>query len=188
MGNAPPVRVRDSTEADVPAIVEIYAHYVRTSLATFETEPPDLEEMRKRRADVVERGLPYLVAESKGMISGYAYAGPYRPRAAYRFALEDSIYIRAGQTGQGIGRVLLGELIARTTALGYRQMIAVIGDSANAGSIRLHTAFGFTHVGQLRSVGFKMGRWVDTVFMQRALGDGDSAQLPSPEPASLEGA
>ena len=177
------VEVRVSAEADIPAIADIYAHYVRRSLATFEVEPPDAEEMSRRRADVVGRGLPYLVAELEGKVVGYAYAGPYHRRIAYRFSLEDSIYVRDGQRGQGIGRALLAELLARTAALGYRQMIAVIGDSANAGSIALHSSFGFTHVGTLRSVGFKLGRWVDTVFMQRAIGDGDGT--PARHPAAI---
>jgi phosphinothricin acetyltransferase len=171
--------VRDSTDADVPAIAEIYAHYVHSSLSTFEIELPSVEEMVRRRAETLANALPYLVAEIQQTVVGYAYAGRYHRRPAYRFTLEDSIYVRTGHVRQGIGAMLLSELIGRTTALGYRQMMAMIGDSANAGSIGLHAAFGFTHVGNLRSVGFKLGRWVDVVFMQRGLGEG-ARTLPDP--------
>ena len=173
MGATRQVLVRDATEADIGVITEIYAHYVLASLATFEVDPPDAREIRRRWVDLAERKLPYLAAEVDGRLAGYAYAAPYRPRIAYRFSLEDSIYVHPMDARRGVGRALLGELIERSAALGYRQMIAVIGDSGNAGSIGLHAAFGFTHAGTLRSVGYKFGRWVDTVFMQRALGAGD---------------
>jgi phosphinothricin acetyltransferase len=169
--------LRASTDEDVAAITEIYAHHVRTGLASFELVPPDAEEMARRRQDVVKRGLPYLVAEIEGRVVGYAYAGPYRPRPAYRFTVEDSIYIHPEHTRKGIGRLLLAAVIARCEDQGYRQMVAVIGDSGNASSIGLHLAFGFEHAGALRNVGFKFGRWVDTVLMQRALGPG-GAKLP----------
>lgn len=137
-----------------------------------------MEELERRYRDVLDRGLPYLVAELEGAIAGYGYCAPYRARSAYRYALEDSVYVRHDATGRGVGRRLLEELIRRCEDLGYRQIIAVIGDSANAASIGVHAACGFLRVGTLRSVGFKFGRWVDSVLMQRALGSGD-ATLPS---------
>ena len=137
---------------------------------------PPLEEIERRYRDVTGRGLPYLVAETGGAVAGYGYCVPYRPRSAYRYALEDSIYIRHDMTGRGIGRRLLEELIRRCEGLGYRQVIAVIGDSANQPSIGVHAACGFVRVGTLRSVGFKFGRWVDSVFMQRPLGPGDATK------------
>ena len=135
-----------------------------------------MEELGRRWRDVTGRGLPYLVAELDGTVAGYGYCAPYRLRSAYRYTLEDSIYIRHDMTGRGVGRRLLEELIRRSEALGYRQIIAVIGDSANAGSIGVHSACGFLRVGTLRSAGFKFGRWVDSVFMQRPLGPGDSTR------------
>jgi phosphinothricin acetyltransferase len=173
------VRVRDSADADVPRILEIYAHHVRTGLGSFEEEVPDLAEMRRRRAEVLARGLPYLVAEVDDPtmpdgIGGYAYAGPYRSRSAYRYSVEDSIYTAAEAQRRGIGRALLETLVARCTALGYRQMVAVIGDSANAGSIGVHEAAGFERVALLPAIGFKFGRWVDGVMMQRPLGEGQT--------------
>jgi len=178
--------LRPSTDADVPAITAIYAHHVRTGLASFETEPPVAFEMARRRMDVVRRGLPFLVAEVDGIVAGYAYAGPYRVRPAYRFTVEDSIYIHPDHTRKGIGRLLLQAIISACEEQGCRQMIAVIGDSGNAASIGLHRAFGFEHTGTLRSVGFKFGRWVDTVIMQRPLGPGDTA-LPADCRASSGG-
>jgi L-amino acid N-acyltransferase YncA len=160
----------------LPAIHSIYAHHVLHGLATFEEEPPSVEELGRRWHDVTGRGLPYIVAETDGVIAGYGYCAPYRPRSAYRYTLEDSIYVRHDMTGRGVGRRLLEELIRRSEALGYRQIIAVIGDSANAGSIGVHAACGFLRVGTLRSAGFKFGRWVDSVFMQRPLGPGDSTR------------
>jgi phosphinothricin acetyltransferase len=167
------VEVRDAAQDDLPAIQAIYAHHVLRGLASFEEAPPDLEEIRNRHADVTRRGLPYLVATRDGAVLGFGYCAPYRPRSAYRYALEDSVYIREGSTGQGLGSKLLAELIARCERLDYRQVIAVIGDSANAASIALHARFGFLRVGTLRSTGYKFGRWVDSVLMQRPLGPGD---------------
>ena len=145
-------------------------------LASFEEEPPSVQELERRYHDVIARGLPYIVAETGGVVGGYGYCSPYRARSAYRYALEDSIYIRQDMTGRGIGKRLLDELIRRCEGLGYRQVIAVIGDSANAASIGVHAACGFVRVGTLRSVGFKFGRWVDSVFMQRPLGPGDATK------------
>jgi phosphinothricin acetyltransferase len=170
------VEVRPAILSDLPAIQPIYAHHVLHGLASFEEEPPSVEELERRFRDVTGRGLPYLVAEADGIVAGYGYCAPYRPRSAYRYALEDSIYVRPDMTGRGIGRRLLEGLIRRCEGLGYRQMIAVIGDSANAGSIGVHAACGFLRVGTLRSAGFKFGRWVDSVFMQRPLGPGDSTR------------
>jgi len=170
--------VRPATDDDVAAITKIYAHYVRNGTVTFEIEPPDSSEMARRRADVQKHKLPYLVAQVNGSVAGYAYAVPYRPRRAYRFTVEHSIYVHPAHIGQGLGRMLLPALIADCEQRGYRQMIAVIGGSDNIASIRLHENFGFTHAGVLRTVGFKFGRWLDSVLMQRALGSGD-ATLPA---------
>ncbi|MBX6742140.1 MAG: N-acetyltransferase [Acetobacteraceae bacterium] len=168
------IRIRPSTEDDVGAIAAIYGHHVLHGTGSFETEPPEVEEMRRRRADILVRGLPYLVAEGEGgAVLGYAYASAYRPRAAYRNTVEDSVYVRHDAIGRGIGRLLLAELIARCEARGLRQMVAVVGDSANLASVRLHQAFGFRLVGTLTSVGRKHGRWLDTVLLQRPLGEGD---------------
>jgi phosphinothricin acetyltransferase len=167
------VIVRDAAPGDLPAIQGIYAHHVLRGLASFEEVAPDLEEMRRRHADVTGRGLPYLVAARQGEVLGFGYCAPYRARSAYRYALEDSVYIREGGAGQGLGSKILAELIARCERLGYRQIIAVIGDSANTTSIALHARFGFLRVGTLRSTGYKFGRWVDSVLMQRPLGPGD---------------
>lgn len=171
-------QVRPAEARDVPAIQEIYAYYVLNGLASFEEAAPTVGEMRQRYDDIVSRGLPYLVAELDGALAGYGYCAPYRTRSAYRYSVEDSVYVRTGLQGRGVGRALLAELIVRAEQSGYRQMIAVIGDSAHAASIGLHLAAGFVSVGILRSIGFKFGRWVDSVIMQRALGDGDS--LPAP--------
>ena len=149
-------------------------------LASFEEEPPSVQEMERRYRDVTGRGLPYLVAEYGAEVAGYGYCAPYRPRSAYRHALEDSIYIRHDMAGRGIGKRLLDELVKRCEGLGYRQIIAVIGDSGNAASIGVHAACGFLRVGTLRSVGFKFGRWVDSVFMQRPLGPGDGRKPSRP--------
>jgi phosphinothricin acetyltransferase len=170
------VQVRPASADDLPAIQAIYAHHVLHGLASFEEEPPPLDEMRRRFADVSSRKLPWLAADFGGQVAGYGYCAPYRARSAYRFALEDSVYVRSGLEGKGIGTVLLAALIERSAALGYRQIVAVIGDSANAASINLHAAAGFLRVGTLRSVGFKFGRWVDSVFMQRPLGPGDATR------------
>lgn len=167
------MQVRDAAPGELPAIQSIYAHHVLRGLASFEEAPPDLEEMRRRHADVTGRGLPFLVAARGTEVLGFGYCAPYRARSAYRYALEDSVYISEGSAGQGLGAKILDELIARCERLGYRQVIAVIGDSANAASIALHARFGFVRVGTLRSSGYKFGRWVDSVLMQRPLGPGD---------------
>jgi len=145
-------------------------------LASFEEEPPGVEELQRRYRDVIQRGLPYLVVEYGTEVAGYGYCAPYRARSAYRYALENSIYVHHDMTGRGIGKRLLEELVRRCEGLGYRQIIAVIGDSANAASIGVHAACGFLRVGTLRSVGFKFGRWVDSVYMQRPLGAGDASR------------
>jgi len=168
------VLVREARAQDIPAITAIYAHHVLTGLATFEIEPPDEAEMHRRRADVLARGLPYMVADRDGTMLGYAYAAPYRARPAYRFTVEDSVYVERSQFGQGVGKALLSVLVSACAQAGCRQMIAVIGDSANAASIRLHERCGFARVGMLPSTGFKFGGWVDSVLMQRAIGEGDS--------------
>lgn len=166
--------VRAASKADMSAVRDIYAHYVLHSLATFEETPPTLEDMLLRRRASVDLGLPYLVAEARGEILGFAYAALYRTRPAYRFTIEDSVYVADGLGGQGIGSALLGELVAACERGPWRQMVAVVGDSANAASIALHQRFGFELAGTLRSVGFKHGRWIDTPILQRALGIGDA--------------
>lgn len=164
--------VRDATPADIEAITEIYRPYVLQGLATFEETPPSEADMRARRDAVLALGLPYLVAELDGRVAGYAYATHYRPRPAYRYTIEDSIYVRQESHGHGIGTLLLRALIERCEKGPWRQMLAVIGDSANAGSIALHQRMGFTAGGTQHAVGFKLGRWIDTVQMQRPLGAG----------------
>jgi L-amino acid N-acyltransferase YncA len=171
--------IRASREDDIAAIAAIYGHHVLHGLASFEEVPPAPAELAFRRREIVARGLPYLVAERSGGVLGYCYASPYRTRSAYRFTLEDSIYIDAAEVGRGIGRALLGTLLDRCTELGYRQMVAVIGGSDTWPSIRLHAALGFTQVGVLPAVGYKFGGWVDIVLMQRALGCG-ATTLPDP--------
>jgi phosphinothricin acetyltransferase len=166
--------VRDAAEADMEAVARIYAHYVERGLATFEEVSPTSEEMRARRAKALAIGAPYLVAEIDGKIVGYCYATPYHARPAYRHTLEDSVYVAPGLGGRGVGGALLAALIARCETGPWRQMVAIIGDSANVASIAVHKRYGFEPVGTLRSVGFKLGRWVDTPIMQRALGVGDS--------------
>lgn len=161
--------VRAASEADMGAVRDIYAHYVLHSLATFEESSPTFEDMLARRRASIDAGLPYLVAEARGQILGFAYAAAYRPRPAYRFTIEDSVYVADGLRGRGVGSALLGELIAACERGRWRQMVAVVGDSANSGSIALHKRFGFELMGTLRSVGFKHGRWVDTPILQRAL-------------------
>lgn len=166
--------VRDSRNDDVPAMQEIYAFHVLHGLASFEEQPPSAEEMARRRDAVIAAGYPHLVAELEGEVVGYSYASAYRPRPAYRFTVENSVYVRADLIGRGVGRALLGALIERCEAGPWRQMIAVIGDTANEPSIGLHAAFGFRRSGTVRAVGFKFGRWVDSVIMQRELGEGES--------------
>jgi phosphinothricin acetyltransferase len=168
--------VRPAAAQDFPAIQSIYAHHVLHGLATFEEVPPTLEEMRRRHEDVTRQGLPYLVGEEKGEILGYGYCSLYRTRSGYRYTLEDSIYVKEGMQGRGVGKAVLAELIRICAALNYRQIIAVIGDSANAGSIKLHASLGFVRAGLLRSTGFKFGRWIDSVYMQLPLGAGDGTK------------
>jgi L-amino acid N-acyltransferase YncA len=169
------VVIRPSRDGDVADIAAIYDYHVLHGLASFEEIPPDPDELASRRRDILARGLPYLVAERSGKVLGYCYAGPYRTRSAYRFTVEDSIYINEAEVGRGLGRALLAALLDRCTELGYRQMVAVIGGSETWPSIRLHAALGFTRVGLLPAVGFKFGSWVDIVLMQRALGRGETA-------------
>ena len=166
--------IRPSTEADLPAITRIYAHHVLHGTGTFETTPPTLEEMAGRRADVLGKGLPWLVAEEAGEVIGYAYGNWFKPRPAYRFSVEDSIYLAPEAAGKGLGRALLAELLATLERAGIRKVMAVIGDSANAGSVGVHTALGFERVGVVKSCGWKFGRWLDIVLMERTLGLGDS--------------
>lgn len=163
--------VRDAREEDMAEVAAIYAHHVLHGTASFEEEPPSLDEMQRRRADVLARGLPYLVAEIGGRVAGYSYATPYRARSAYRFTIENSVYVDHARPRSGIGRALLTELIARCERGEWRQMIAVIGGSGHAASIGLHASLGFRHVGTLDAVGFKFARWLDIVLMQRALGE-----------------
>ncbi len=170
--NSSSVSIRACEERDVTAIVAIYGHHVLHSPATFEVEPPGVEEMMARRARLMEKGFPYLVAERQGEVIGYAYAGPYRTRPAYRFTVENSVYVRPGELRQGIGQLLMTALLAECAQEGFRQVIAVIGDSANQASIGLHKRLGFLPVGTLQDVGFKFDRWYDSVLMQRKL-DGD---------------
>jgi L-amino acid N-acyltransferase YncA len=186
--------LRPSTEADLPAITAIYAHAVAHGTGTFELDAPGLDEMARRRAEVLDRGWPWLVAEDSaevsaehrpgsasrpGAVLGFAYANHFRPRRAYRFCVEDSIYLAPDAQGRGIGRLLLAELMARCEAAGARQMLAVIGDAANAASIQLHAALGFEHTGVLRASGWKFERWLDVVLMQRALGQGQAVPPPA---------
>jgi phosphinothricin acetyltransferase len=166
--------IRPALDDDVPAIARIYGHAVLHGTGTFELEAPDEAEIARRRADVVAKGLPWLVAEHSGGVLGFAYANHFRPRRAYRFCLEDSIYLDPSARGHGTGRLLLAELLAQCEARGARQVLAVIGDSANAGSIGVHRACGFEDVGVFRSAGWKFERWVDVVLMQRTLGPGGS--------------
>ena len=165
--------MRPDSSEDLPAVQAIYSHHVRHGLASFEEQPPGLEELSRRHREVTGTGLPWLVADFAGVVAGYGYCAPYRTRSAYRYTLEDSVYVREDYHGRGVGAALLEALIERCTALGYRQMIAVIGDSAHKASINLHASCGFLRVGTLRSVGFKFGRWVDSVLMQRPLAAGD---------------
>ena len=164
------IPVRPAEPHDVPAITRIYAHAVLHGTASFEIEPPDEAEMMRRFESLRDGGFPFLVAELDGAVAGYAYAGPYRPRPAYRFTVEDSIYVAPEAQAHGIGRALLDRLLIECEKRGYRQIIAVIGDSAQAPSIRLHETAGFRHIGIFAAVGFKFGRWLDSVLMQKELG------------------
>jgi L-amino acid N-acyltransferase YncA len=168
----PPLLIRPSADADLSAIARIYGHAVQHGTGTFELEAPDPAEMARRRADVLDKGLPWLVAERAGVVLGYAYANHFRPRRAYRFCLEDSIYLDPEARGHGVGRLLLAELLAQCEARGARQMLAVIGDAANAGSIGVHRACGFEDAGVLKAAGWKFERWLDVVLMQKSLGQG----------------
>jgi phosphinothricin acetyltransferase len=171
--------VRPSTPADLGALRDIYALAVTQGTGTFELDPPDLAEMALRREDVRSKGLPWLVAEQDARVLGYAYANHFRPRPAYRFTVEDSVYLHPEAHGRGIGRALLAELVARCQAAGARQMLAVIGDSANHASIGVHRALGFERSGLLHCVGWKFGRWLDVVLMQRELGAGAHGAAPN---------
>ncbi len=174
--------MRPAAPEDFAAIHSIYAHHVLNGLASFEEEPPPPAEMRRRYDEIAGGGLPYVVADFAGTVAGYGYCALYRTRSAYRYSLEDSVYVRPDVQGRGVGSAILAELIRACEALEYRQLIAVIGDSANLPSIALHASLGFLRVGTLRSVGFKFGRWVDSVVMQRVLGAGD-ATPPAGSPA-----
>lgn len=165
--------IRPSTEHDLDAITRIYGHHVLHGTGTFETTPPTVADMTTRRADVLSKGLPWLVVEDGGAVLGFAYGNWFKPRPAYRFSVEDSIYMAPEAAGKGLGRALLAELLAALERGGIRKVMAVIGDSANAGSIGVHTALGFEAVGTVPSCGWKFGRWLDIVMMQRSLGDGD---------------
>jgi phosphinothricin acetyltransferase len=169
------VTIRTAVPSDIAAVSRIYAEAVLHGTATFEIEPPEETEMARRHRSLIDKGYPYLVAQRAGAVAGYAYAGPYRDRPAYNWCVEDSIYIAPEFHRQGIGRLLLTRLIAESEALGFRQMLGVIGDSANTASVAVHAATGFRLIGTFQSVGFKHGRWLDTVLMQRPLGHGDSA-------------
>jgi L-amino acid N-acyltransferase YncA len=170
--------IRPSRDEDIPAITAIYAHHVLNGTGTFETTPPPEAEMAARRADVLGKGLPYLVAEEDGRLLGFAYCQWFKPRPAYRFSAEDSIYMHPDARGKGLGKLLLAQLAAQAEASGIRKLIAVIGDSANAGSIGVHKAQGFSQVGIFKSCGWKFGRWLDIVLMEKFIGAGDST---SPE-------
>lgn len=164
--------IRPSQDTDLPAIARIYSHHVLHGTGTFETEPPSVQDMAVRRQDVLSRNLPWLVAEQDGEVVGFAYGNWFKPRAAYRFSVEDSIYLAPDQQGRGLGRALLAELMAQLEARGVRKVMAVIGDSANAGSVGLHTALGFSHAGTIEACGWKFNRWLDIVLMQKTLGAG----------------
>jgi phosphinothricin acetyltransferase len=174
------ITIRPSTDADLPAITAIYGWNVLNGLGTFEEDPPSQDEMTRRRAAFLDRGLPYLVAEEDGVVLGYAYAGPFRLRAAYRYTVEDSVYVSPKAVGKGVGKTLLTALIAECEALGLRQLVAVIGDSGNAASIGLHAAMGFKQQGVFPAMGYKFGRWVDLVWMQRDLNGGGSREPDAP--------
>jgi len=175
-----PITIRASTAADLPAITAVYGWNVLHGTGTFELEAPDLAEMTRRRDDVLSKGLPWLVAERDGVVLGYAYANHFRPRKAYRFCLEDSVYLASDAKGQGLGRLLLAELLARCEAAGARQMLAVIGDSANLGSIGVHRTLGFEHIGVMKAAGWKFDQWRDVVIMQKALGAGQTTAPADP--------
>ena len=166
------ITIRPSTDADSGAITRIYGHHVLHGTGTFETTPPSEDDMRARRADVLGKDLPWLVAERDGQVLGFAYGNWFKPRPAYRFSVEDSIYLAPEAAGQGLGKALLSELLQRLEAGGIRKVMAVIGDSANAGSVGVHTALGFSRVGVVANCGWKFDRWLDIVLMEKTLGDG----------------
>lgn len=174
--------IRPSRDEDIPAITAIYAHHVLHGTGSFETEPPNEADMTARRADVLSRGLPYLVAEHEGKVAGFAYGNWFKPRPAYRYSVEDSIYLAPDLQRKGLGRALMAELLAQFEAVGIRKVMAIIGDSANAGSVGIHQAFGFTQVGIVESCGWKLGAWRDIVIMQKTLGVGDTQ--PPLQPAA----
>ena len=177
--------IRDAEPADLPEIAAIYRHFVETGTASFEEVAPPVEEMLSRFKAVKDRGLPYRVAEVEGAVLGYAYAGPFRARSAYRFTVENSVYVDARYHARGVGLALMQSIIAECTALGYRQMLAVIGDSANEGSIRLHTRLGYRTIGHEIGIGRKFGRWLDVVQMQLPLGEGTRTP-PAMEPVGYK--
>ena len=166
--------IRPSRDEDITAITAIYTHHVLHGTGTFETEPPSAADMANRRADVLSKGLPYLVAEEDGEILGFAYGNWFKPRPAYRYSVEDSVYLAPGLDRKGLGRALLAELLAHCEAAGIRKVMAIIGDSANAGSVGVHRALGFTQVGIVEACGWKFGAWRDIVIMQKTLGPGSS--------------
>ncbi len=168
-------QIREVTDRDMARITEIYAHYVRTSVITFEYDPPSVEEMSLRRTRIQEKGLPYLVAEVDGDIAGFAYAAPFRARYAYRFSVEDTVYLDPAQTGRGLGKQLLSALIDTCTEKGYRQMIGIVAGRENLASINLHKSLGFEFKGTAEAVGYKFDRWIDTLHLQRPLGPGDQS-------------
>lgn len=170
--------IRPSRDEDIVSITAIYAHHVLNGTGTFEIDPPSVADMTVRRADVLSKGLPYIVAEDAGQVIGYAYCTWFKPRPAYRFSAEDSIYLAPGVHGKGIGRALLAELAAQAERVGIRKLIAVIGDSSNAGSVGVHRSLGFKHAGILKSCGWKFDQWLDVVLMEKALGPGDSTPAP----------
>jgi phosphinothricin acetyltransferase len=176
--------IRPLQDADLPAVTAIYAHHVLHGTGTFETTPPTEVEMAQRHADVAARGLPWLVVEEDGQVLGYAYCQWFKPRPAYRFSAEDSIYLHHAVRGRGLGGLLLQALMEAAEAQGVRKLIAVIGDSANAASIGLHRAAGFTDAGAIRSCGWKFERWLDIVLMEKSLGDGDSTPPHNPPSAA----
>ena len=186
--SASALSLRDATADDMAEIARIYAHYVKTTCFTFEEMPPSAEEMNARVRRVRESGLPWRVAQGEtGAVIGYAYAAAFRARSAYRYTVENSVYVAVDQVRRGVGTALMRDLIRDCAARGYRQMMAVIGDRDNEGSLTLHTRLGFRMIGQERAVGLKFGRWVDVVQMQLALGDG-ARSIPSTEPAGRTGA
>ena len=170
------IQIRPSHDADVAALTAIYSHHVLHGTGTFETDPPSAADMAARRADVLSKNLPYLVAERDGELLGFAYCNWFKPRPAYRFSAEDSIYLADGARGQGLGARLLAALSQAAEAVGVRKLIAVIGDSANAGSIGVHRAQGFSHVGVLKDCGWKFGEWRDVVLMEKVLGEGSTTR------------